>query len=603
MEGNSVLAWGRNQSGQTNVPAGLNAVAIAGGLSHSMALRPDGTVAAWGPSTYSATNVPASATNVIAIAAGNNHNLALKLNGTVVAWGDNSSGKTTVPASATNVVTLAAGVNYSLALKSDGKVVQWGSSPLPPSNLSNVVTIAGGYGHRLALKADGSVVSWGSGLGLTSGLSNVVAIAAGNNFSLALTSNGNVVAWGNIAALPAGLSNVVAIAAGGSHALALKSDGTAVAWGNNTYGQTNVPAGVSNVVAVAAGDAHSLLMIGSEDPAIVRQPAPVYAAVFNRVMLSVGAISSRPLTFQWRFNGADIPDETNNWLYLPAVRTDDSGNYSVVVSNELGSVASHDAVVSVVEVAPFILTHPASKAVSNTAPVTLSVLADGTEPLTFQWLKNGVEHSGATNPSLTFTNPRRSDGGYYSVVVSNTFGSVFSTEAKLRVPVPQQLGQPTLLPDGNVAFSAGDGDGGLLETNDLPFFTVWASTNLVEWELLPNALTVSNGLLCLRDYTATNHPQRFYRIGEKLVWRVPVPQILAEPSLQPGGGRLLMFGESNGERLTPADLAKLQVWASPDLTTWQKLTTSLTLTNGMVWLLDNSAANFPQRFYRVIEIP
>src|SRR4051812_21495190 len=53
----TVVAWGGNQRGQTNVPAGLtNAIAVAGGTFHSIALRSDGTVVAWG-SAFAQTNV------------------------------------------------------------------------------------------------------------------------------------------------------------------------------------------------------------------------------------------------------------------------------------------------------------------------------------------------------------------------------------------------------------------------------------------------------------------------------------------------------------------------------------------------------------------
>lgn len=597
LAGNSVLAWGRNTAGQTNVPAGLSAIAVAGGLGHSLALRSDGTVAAWG-NTSIVTNVPSSASNVTAIAAGNDHSLALKANGSVVTWGYGPA----VPAGLTNAIAVAAGKDYSLALKADCKPVQWGTLNSPPSSLSNVVAIAGGYNHALALKSDASVVSWGFGLGLVSGWSNLVAIAGGNGFSLGLTTTGTVVKAGNIAAPPATLSNVVAIAAGGLHALALKSDGTAVGWGSNTYGQTNVPTGASNIVAVAGGDAHSLFLLGSADPAIVRQPAPAYAGVFNRVLLSVGAISRLPLAYQWRFNGNDIPGETNSWLDLLSVGTNATGTYTVVASNELGFVESQPALVSVAEVPPFVLTAPSSKAVSNVGPAILSVIAGGSEPLGFQWLKNGDEVLGATNPILSFATPRRADGGYYSVLVTNRFGSVVSAEARLRVVVPQQLGVPSALPDGSVALFAGDSDGGLLATNDLPFFSVWASTNLIHWELLPDSLSLSNGSLWVRDAAAMDFPQRFYRIGEKYAWRVRIPQRLSAPESQPGG-RLLVFEESNGERLTPADLSKFRISASTNLVNWQNVAFSFNLTNGRAWWLDTSASNFLQRFYRVVELP
>ena len=111
----TVVAWGSNANGQTNVPAGLsNVVDIAAGIQHSMALMSNGTVVAWGGNSYEQTNVPAGLTNVIAIAAGGYHNLALTANNTVTAWGNNTQGQTTVPAGLSNVVAVAGGFNTAL---------------------------------------------------------------------------------------------------------------------------------------------------------------------------------------------------------------------------------------------------------------------------------------------------------------------------------------------------------------------------------------------------------------------------------------------------------------------------------------------------------
>lgn len=254
--GSTVVAWGSNWDGQTNVPAGLvDAVAISTLHSHSLALRADGTVWAWGDNDYGQANVPAGLSNVVGIAAGFRHNLALKSDGTVVAWGTNDSGDCNVPSTLSNVVAVAAGLAHSLALRADGTMAVWGETGYfacnMPSGLSNMVAISAGSHHNLALRSDGTVVAWGYNdngqRNVPAGLSNVVAIAAGDSHSMALKSNGTIVAWGGNGSgqctVPAGLSNAVAIAAGYNNSLALKSDGTVVAWGNNTYGQCGVPGG------------------------------------------------------------------------------------------------------------------------------------------------------------------------------------------------------------------------------------------------------------------------------------------------------------------------------------------------------------------------
>ena len=113
--------------------------------------------------------MPGGLNGVVAIAAGGFHSLALKSDGTVVAWGDNDVGQSTVPGGLNGVVAIAAGRrSHSLALKSDGTVVAWGQiddghAPVTetvPGGLNGVVAIAAGCHHSLALKSDGTVVAW-----------------------------------------------------------------------------------------------------------------------------------------------------------------------------------------------------------------------------------------------------------------------------------------------------------------------------------------------------------------------------------------------------------------------------------------------------------
>ena len=148
--------------------------------------------------------------DVQAIAAGLVHSLALKNDGSVWAWGRNAEGQlgdgtndffrsTPVPVSAlSDVQDIAAGESYSLALKNDGSVWAWGlngngqlgddtnidsNTPVQVSGLSDVQAIAAGGHHSLALKNDGSVWVWGFPENSTtpvqmSGLSGCVAIPA-----------------------------------------------------------------------------------------------------------------------------------------------------------------------------------------------------------------------------------------------------------------------------------------------------------------------------------------------------------------------------------------------------------------------------------------
>jgi alpha-tubulin suppressor-like RCC1 family protein len=272
----TLVAWGRDFSGQNTIPSGLNKVkAIAVGNTHSLALKADGTVVAWGTNGFGQTDIPSGLNGVSTISAGAFHSLALKANGTVVAWGQDFHGQTSVPSGLSNVKAVAAGEAHSLALKVDGTVVAWGENfygqGSVPSWLNGVKAVAVGGLHNLALKADGTVVAWGfNNNGQTTvptGLSGVKAIAAGSYHSLALKADGTVVAWGNNlkgqTTIPGGLTGVIAIAAGGSYNLALKADGTVVGWGDNSFGQISIPTGLNGVTAIAAGFENSLVLRGA----------------------------------------------------------------------------------------------------------------------------------------------------------------------------------------------------------------------------------------------------------------------------------------------------------------------------------------------------
>ena len=73
------------------------------------------------------------------------------------------------------------------------------------------------------------------------------------------------------------------------------------------------------------------------------------------------------------------------------------------------------------------------------------------------------------------------------------------------------------MPDGSLQFTASDvgtAGSGTLTPSDLPNFEAQASFDLVNWTTLPNALSLTNGMLLLQDGSPTNCPARYYRIIE-----------------------------------------------------------------------------------------
>ena len=132
----------------TPMPAGLNDVLSLSAWSHSLAVKSDGSVVAWGSNTSGQATVPAGLSGVIQVAAGSEHSLALKDDGTVVAWGSNAQGQTSVPAGLSNVVAIAAGRYHSLALKADGSVVTWGYNPLNKLTVPSGLNLKPFHGQR-----------------------------------------------------------------------------------------------------------------------------------------------------------------------------------------------------------------------------------------------------------------------------------------------------------------------------------------------------------------------------------------------------------------------------------------------------------------------
>lgn len=255
---------------------GVKAVSVGG--YHVLALRNDGTVAAWGNNNYGQCNVPIGLSDVTAISAGGFHSVALKSDGTVVAWGYNSNGQTTLPAGLVGVTAISAGVFHTLAVKA-GEVVAWGWNGYGqcnvPTGLSGVVAVAAGRAHSVAIRGDDSqAVAWGSNqyAQTMSPPYGASTIKAGFDFTVALFREGAVVAWslGAESSPPYdltwyGQSRARAVAAGAHHGVALKNDGTVVAWGVNSYGQTTVPAELTEVAEIAAGgnDTAALLVDGT----------------------------------------------------------------------------------------------------------------------------------------------------------------------------------------------------------------------------------------------------------------------------------------------------------------------------------------------------
>ncbi len=143
--------------------------------------------------------------------------------------------------------------------------------------------------------------------------------------------------------------------------------------------------------------------------------------------------------------------------------------------------------------------------------IAINVTAIGSAPLAYQWRKDAVDLIRATNMTLTFAATNRSLAGSYSVPVSNSVTNVISSNAVLRVLVPQRLA------DGRMRLAFRD-DAGSGLPDDLGRLTListgeFLGTNTA-WTTNAAGFTDEGGYLIIEDLGVTNAVQRFYRVLE-----------------------------------------------------------------------------------------
>jgi hypothetical protein len=180
-------------------------------------------------------------------------------------------------------------------------------------------------------------------------------------------------------------------------------------------------------------------------PGFATQPASQTVTVGQTASFSVTVTGTAPFTYLWQKNNANISGAMFPSYTTPATVTGDNGaTFRVIVTNSAGSATSASAILTVTSapVGPSISTQPANQTVTVGQAATFSVVAAGTAPLTYQWLKNNAKISGATSANYT-TPPTLSgdSGATFRVTVTNSVTSITSNPATLTVnPVVTSTG-------------------------------------------------------------------------------------------------------------------------------------------------------------------
>jgi uncharacterized repeat protein (TIGR03803 family) len=218
---------------------------------------------------------------------------------------------------------------------------------------------------------------------------------------------------------------------------------------------TNLPVGAYGATLLFSnlndGFTQSRQVIFNVDALPVINLQPTNQSVFQGVTvnLTVGTTANATLSYQWRqgtgnaltnlTDGGNIFGSATSTLTLSNASPASAGTYSVVVSNSAGSVASSNAILSIVSSRPVIIAQPASQSVLPGQSVILRVTAVGSQPLYYQWQQNetnlvdGLGFTGSQTAGLTIINVNPAYAGTYSVAISNSLGNAASTGAVLTV--------------------------------------------------------------------------------------------------------------------------------------------------------------------------
>ena len=245
----------------------------------------------------------------------------------------------------------------------------------------------------------------------------------------------------------------VTLPAGSAATLEVEVSGTspfAFQWlfeGNPISGATNAVLTLPNIQIEDAGiytveisnqagsisSAPVFLRVFSSAPVIVEQPKSLTVLASSNICFTVRAAGTEPMQYQWFFDGNPIAGQTSPELALTNVQAKHAGNYYAVVSNALGETTSAVATLTVLPAAPRFVIQPEACAAVVGSSISFRGLAQGSEPIAYQWTHNGTNLAGATSPCLQLWNVQLPDAGDYALVASNIAGSTISEPARLTV--------------------------------------------------------------------------------------------------------------------------------------------------------------------------
>ncbi|MBN86189.1 MAG: hypothetical protein CL885_01555, partial [Dehalococcoidia bacterium] len=216
---------------------------------------------------------------------------------------------------------------------------------------------------------------------------------------------------------------------------------------------------VGNPVGEVSSKSVSLVI---ESPPVISQLTDHFSLLEGEsAEISVEAVGTAPVTYQWNKGGVEMEGETSPVLRLDNVVPSDGDDYMVAVSNGAGRVESKLISVTVVQPVSIVAQPKGGKFVAGER-VELSVVASGTEPITYQWYLGGSKLEGETGEGLKLESISNVDEGLYKVEVANHAGIISSENVMINVispPVIKEFSKSQSAVEGSVVALRVDAQG------------------------------------------------------------------------------------------------------------------------------------------------
>jgi hypothetical protein len=472
------VVWGSDLNGLDILPIdATNLAAVAAGASHVVCLRADGAVVAWGDDTYGQATVPAAVSNAVAVAAGGYHSLAILADGSVVGWGAGTDGRQdewphvgqgTAPAEVTDATGIAAGEYFSVA-----------AVPAPPrwlEPLANRVGYTLGQTVSLQIKAagclplcyqwfkDGEVVPGATNASLT--LANLGPYA-GAIYAVTVSNLAGLITSGNlslerdtpydplqITQQPQSVNTlraaVVVLSVGvqgtGPLRFQWRKDGSPVAGATNDYYRA-ATAQLTDSAAYSVVVSNDWEVLTSDTAQVNVLDPPAWPESYTNSTMSAGQMltitvdntGSGPFDYEWYHNGQPLEGVNSNTLVIASLTWQNEGEYSVKISNPVGSITRAFFNLHVVS-PPYLLTDLADVASPRGTNAEFFVRAGGEPPVGYQWYEGDTVlpdefHTNMIIADVAYSHTNQS----WFVVVTNFMGAITSRVARLSIIEPPTI--------------------------------------------------------------------------------------------------------------------------------------------------------------------